>query len=250
MSDRRLLVLWDVDHTLIENAGVSKKNYATAFELLTGRRPERPARTDGRTDPEIMRGLLLDNAADPGTFTERELRIALAEAMKRNVYELLRRGSMLPGVAETLTTLSEIDLVVQSVLTGNIEPNAATKLRLLGESLSALDLEVGGYGSDAPVRASLVRIAQAKATRKYGYEFGPSDTVLVGDTERDVEAALNGGALVIGVATGHASEDELSAAGAHATVADLTDPRAVVETLAKVTGIELHARPTSVDSEG
>ena len=242
MSDRRLLVLWDVDHTLIENAGVSKENYARAFELLTGRRPERPARTDGRTDPEIMRGLLSDNGADPAVFTEHEVTTALAAAMEHNVGELLRRGFMLPGVAETLATLSEIDLVVQSVLTGNIAPNAATKLRLLGESLSVLDLEVGGYGSDAPVRASLVRIAQTKATRKYGYEFGPADTLLVGDTERDVEAALNGGALVIGVATGQASEEELSAAGAHATLPDLTDPHVVVATLAKVTGIELESR--------
>lgn len=132
MSDRRLLVLWDVDHTLIENAGVSKENYARAFELLTGRRPERPARTDGRTDPEIMRGLLSDNGADPAVFTEHEVTTALAAAMEHNVGELLRRGFMLPGVAETLATLSEIDLVVQSVLTGNIAPNAATKLRLLG----------------------------------------------------------------------------------------------------------------------
>jgi hypothetical protein len=34
------LVLWDVDHTLIENSGVSKENYALAFKLLTGREPE------------------------------------------------------------------------------------------------------------------------------------------------------------------------------------------------------------------
>jgi len=32
-----LLVLWDIDHTLIENHGVNKEIYALAFELLTGR---------------------------------------------------------------------------------------------------------------------------------------------------------------------------------------------------------------------
>jgi hypothetical protein len=48
-------VLWDVDHTLIENGGVSKETYALAFELLTGCVPSvRPA-TDGRTDFQIMR---------------------------------------------------------------------------------------------------------------------------------------------------------------------------------------------------
>jgi hypothetical protein len=32
----RVLVLWDIDHTLIENDGVSKATYALAAELLTG----------------------------------------------------------------------------------------------------------------------------------------------------------------------------------------------------------------------
>jgi phosphoglycolate phosphatase len=43
------LLLWDVDHTLIENGGVSKENYALAFEILTGRAPEAQPQTDGRT---------------------------------------------------------------------------------------------------------------------------------------------------------------------------------------------------------
>jgi hypothetical protein len=38
------LVLWDVDHTLIENAGVSKEIYATAFHALTGDRASRADR--------------------------------------------------------------------------------------------------------------------------------------------------------------------------------------------------------------
>ena len=29
------LVLWDIDHTLIENHGVNKETYALAFKLLT-----------------------------------------------------------------------------------------------------------------------------------------------------------------------------------------------------------------------
>jgi len=36
-ADAPLLVLWDIDHTLIENNGVSKEIYAGAFERITGR---------------------------------------------------------------------------------------------------------------------------------------------------------------------------------------------------------------------
>ena len=37
---KQVLLLWDVDHTLIENSGVSKAVYARAFEMMTGRAAE------------------------------------------------------------------------------------------------------------------------------------------------------------------------------------------------------------------
>jgi hypothetical protein len=60
-----LLVLWDIDHTLTENHGVNKEIYAYAFELLTGRRAEHEAHTDGRTEPEIMLNMLLLHGIKP-----------------------------------------------------------------------------------------------------------------------------------------------------------------------------------------
>lgn len=54
-----LIVLWDIDHTLIENARVSKEIYAAAFSALSGREPTGPARTEGRTDRLIMRDMFL-----------------------------------------------------------------------------------------------------------------------------------------------------------------------------------------------
>jgi hypothetical protein len=35
-AGKQVLLLWDVDHTLIENSGVSKAVYARAFELMAG----------------------------------------------------------------------------------------------------------------------------------------------------------------------------------------------------------------------
>jgi hypothetical protein len=53
----QLTVLWDIDHTLIENSGVSKETYAAAYSALTKAAPGRPARTEGRTDQLIMRDM-------------------------------------------------------------------------------------------------------------------------------------------------------------------------------------------------
>lgn len=131
--------------------------------------------------------------------------------------------------------------IVQSVLTGNIRPNAEAKLRLLGDHARVLDLDVGGYGSDDVRRPRLVGAAQRKASQKYGVAFGPSSTVLVGDTERDVAAALEGGALIVAVATGVTSQEELRQAGAHVVLPDLVDAPGFVAIVRDLTGRELEA---------
>lgn len=76
----RSLVLWDVDHTLVDNGGVSKENYSLAVELLTGRPPKNGARTDGRTDMLIMEDVLRDNDADLSEHSWEDQREALVRA--------------------------------------------------------------------------------------------------------------------------------------------------------------------------
>jgi len=93
----RVLVPWDVDHTLMDNGGVSKANYALAFELLTGSRPGVPASTGGRTDVTIMADLLADNGVPAGRYDVAEQVAALRAAGERNYALLADRGCALPG---------------------------------------------------------------------------------------------------------------------------------------------------------
>jgi hypothetical protein len=62
-AGKQVLLLWDVDHTLIENSGVSKAVYARAFEMMTGHAAEVQPGTDGRTDYEIVRNLFTANGS-------------------------------------------------------------------------------------------------------------------------------------------------------------------------------------------
>ena len=238
---KRVLLLWDVDHTLIENSGVSKATYALAFEKLTGQVPTVQPSTDGRTDTEIMRNLFSANEMELKPYQEQRLFHALIKAGQELTDDLLLNGYILPGVVQALRRLSEQSGVVQSVMTGNIKPNADNKLKLLGDWAALLDTEVGGYGSDNIVRSRLVRVAQEKAGRKYGTTFDRSSTVLVGDTERDVWAARDGGAKIVGVATGTTSEDDLRNAGADVVLPDLTNVEAFLNALAELTGEPLAA---------
>ena len=225
---RALLVLWDIDHTLTENHGVNKEIYALAFELLTGRPAERSAQTDGRTEPEIMRNMLAEHGIEAVSGYLARVPEALVSATEAKSRTLRERGYELPGARAVLSAFQSSPGIVQSVLTGNIRPNAVTKLSVFGLD-RYIDFEVGGYGSDNEVRANLVGIAQERASAKYGHDFGKRNTVLIGDTLRDVRAGLKGGAKVIAVTTGTDSAEALLAEGADVVLPDLRDTDAVRE---------------------
>jgi len=227
------LVLWDVDHTLIENGGVSKEAYATAFEMLTGRAAVEPIETDGRTDPEIMRNLLARHGL---VYDDERSRTVLIEALASKLEDLRLRGHSMPGAKAILEQLQREVGVLQTVLTGNIQPNAVVKLAAFGLD-KFVDFEIGGYGSDDPVRSKLVQVAQSRAGAKYpGQRFDRTNTVVVGDTPRDVLTGLEGGARVVAVATGVSTMDDLRAAGASVLLPNLIDTPATLRAILEGAG--------------
>ncbi|MGD0245479.1 MAG: HAD hydrolase-like protein [Streptosporangiaceae bacterium] len=160
---------------------------------------------------------------------------ALESATLANAAALRERGHELPGARDVLAAFQASAGIVQSVLSGNIRPNAVTKLSAFGLE-GFMDFEVGGYGSDDEVRANLVAVAQARAIAKYGETFDKANTILVGDRPRDVRAGRDGGARVVGVATGADSVKSLRDAGADVVLPDLRDTRAVAEAVTSLAG--------------
>ncbi|MFC5725044.1 HAD family hydrolase [Streptomyces gamaensis] len=224
----RRLVYWDIDHTLIENSGISKETYAAAYEALTGEVPRAAAVTEGRTDRSIMRGLFDAHGRRMPSWSEVE--VALARAGSARFEALQKRGTALPGVREVLKAVGRMDGVVQSVLTGNIRENALVKLAAFGLD-GFLDLEVGAYGADGDDRAELVPVARARAAHAYAEVDERTPMVLVGDTPRDVAAAFDSGVNIVAVASGVHDDAALSAAGAPFVLADLQETDAVLEAI-------------------
>src|SRR4051794_8614804 len=196
-----LLVLWDVDWTLVDAAGVGRDAFEEAFEAVTGAPLREPIEMAGRTDHQIAVAMLeqLGHAGDPRVPKVLD---QLGVGLAAKAGEVRARGHAMPGAREALEALAGREDVVSSLLTGNIETNAALKLAAFGLD-TLVDLEVGGYGSDPhDSRGELVVFARERTERKYGQAFGPEDTVLVGDTPLDIEAARHAGARSIGVAAG------------------------------------------------
>jgi phosphoglycolate phosphatase len=226
-----LLVLWDVDYTLVNAAGLGTRLYEDVFVELFGRDLACVAPKAGRTDRAITLDTLELAGVDEPQGRVDDFLGALARRVAAVDGAYTAHVHAVAGAPAAIAALAEAGLR-QSVLTGNIQPLAALKLRAAGLG-EHLDLGVGAYGDVHEVRSELVAVARLAARRAYGADFAGLSTVLVGDTPLDVAAALATGARAVGVATGSYSAAELASAGAHAVLPDLTDSALV---LAVVTG--------------
>jgi phosphoglycolate phosphatase len=230
-----LLVLWDIDHTLIETRGVGSQVYAEAFAKVTGHRLEKMPDLAGRTEPVIFREALKVNGVEPDEDLYDQFAAEQARAYAAHLDELRARGRALPGAAEALRALSERNDVLQSVLTGNTRPSAEIKLHAFDLD-RYLDFDIGAYGTDDDTRANLVNVARQRAEKAHGANFDDGATILIGDTPNDVAAAQASGARIIAVATGKDTAADLSTAGADTVLPDLTATPAVLAAIYGETG--------------
>ena len=214
-----LLVLWDIDGTLVRTAGHGRFAFEEAFRAVIGRDPE-PVEYAGRTDRQIAQAMLGGRSGDTPRILEE-----LAAALELRKEAMAVEGYAYPGVPEVLEALHLRDDVINSLLTGNIQANAVVKVSAFGLE-RWLDFEVGAYGSDPhEERSDLVAVARERAAAKYGEATA---VVLVGDTPLDVLAAQQAGARAVAVATGFADPEALRASGPDAFLDDLTDTAAAV----------------------
>jgi phosphoglycolate phosphatase-like HAD superfamily hydrolase len=214
---------------------VTREASADAFRQVTGRPLVRLPSTAGRTDSEVFFEALALNAADLANAENSQRLLAdynevLAKAFDARSGLLTVKGRLLPGAQEALAAVARLPDVVQTVLTGTIKPNAITKLRAFGLD-GLVDVEIGGYGSEAYPKGTLLQVTRLRAAQARGVIIGESATAYIGDSARDVAAARIGGARAIAVASGRATYSELAAAGPDAVLNDLTDTGAVVRTI-------------------
>jgi phosphoglycolate phosphatase-like HAD superfamily hydrolase len=223
-----ILVLWDIDHTLIETRGVGRAIYERVFPAVTGKPLRQLAEVAGRTELVIMHDTLQLHDVEPTDEAMQLLAVALVQGHEDARAELATTGCVLPGAKETLAALATDPHVHQAVLSGNLREVSRIKLEVFGLD-PYLDLASSAYGDDHTERPELVAIAQQRAIERMAAKFDNQHTVLIGDTTKDVEAALTAGVRVIAVASGKSDETELAQAGAIVTVSDLTHTATVVQ---------------------
>lgn len=225
-----LLILWDIDGTLIRSGEIAAAVFEWSLERVIGRPPTERIRMSGKTDPQIVQEYLdamgVSNPAALAAILEHaEAELAKAES------QLSEQGYVCPGVHEVMATLAARDDITQTVLTGNIAPNAIVKLRAFGLE-GFIDFEIGAYGSDHAERTKLVPIALERAARLRSLQVRPDRVWVIGDTPHDLACARAGGVRCLLVATGTYALEELELLDPDMALRDLSDLDEVLSSLA------------------
>ena len=219
-----LLLLWDIDGTLLRYGGAREHAAALVEALREVYGVELPDDAVqrvgpwGKTDQRIAREVL---AAAGVELDGRREWIDRAWEIYRDTDLSRLDGGAMDGAEEALGWAAGAGHV-NALLTGNAESIAHHKLAAAGLG-HWFSRGQGAFGSDAEDRRELVPIARERAG---GW---PADrTAVIGDAPGDVACALADGAWCIAL-LGHFGPEEL--AGAHAFIERLSDLSTAVDGL-------------------
>jgi phosphoglycolate phosphatase-like HAD superfamily hydrolase len=224
------LILWDIDGTLLYSGGVAGEAMRASMERVYGSASTEARHSyAGKTDRQIILETFAERSHDDLFNTLDHFTATYIEELTGRRDDFLMRCRVLEGATAALERLANAD-VIQSVLTGNLQPIARIKLDLM-ELTKFLDLDIGAYGSDHHRRDELAPIAVARAAERYGRSFAGNDLVVIGDTPHDIDCGRAAGARTIAVATGPFSAEALRAHGANVVLENLADTERVIEAI-------------------
>ncbi len=224
-----MLLLFDIDGTLVDTGGAGRRALSTAIHKVAGVDGAlKGVRLHGSTDPVILDDAFRQHLGRPLAGDDEWRRVIGAYLAELEI-ELENSGpeyTVLPGAEALPLAARSAGRYAVGLATGNVE--AGAELKLSHGGLWSL-FDFGGYGSDASDRTELVRRGiergQTIAEQRYNRRFVPDEIVVLGDTEKDVAAAHAAGARAIGVLAGSRHRDALLAAGADLVVESLMDSK-------------------------
>ncbi|HEX3682660.1 MAG TPA: HAD family hydrolase [Bryobacteraceae bacterium] len=210
MNAATVLVLFDIDGTLLRGAGAHHKQaLIDGIQKVTGLATHLDGiATSGMLDCDLI-AAMLKAAGHP----EREIRAVMRQVMEecQSCYRAScpsdLRPQLCPGVPALLSALRERGAEL-GLVTGNLTGIAWRKMELAGLRDY---FSVGGFAEDAGTRAELAQVARQRAIER-GLVAPDCRTSLVGDHPNDVLAAKANGFRAVAVGTGLVGCEDLAAA--------------------------------------
>ena len=222
--------MWDLDGTLIPaDLRWLRRAVAHTYRLAEDAVVFPGKRVHGYTDESIV----VDTAVVSGlTAADAEAGVPrfygeLGRVMEEGRGELARETAALPGCGRDSGRVAGRGLRADGA--NRQHPDAAVVKVSVTWLAEFLDLDVGGFGSDARDRLALPAIVAQRFADRYQQVLDPDRTVLIGDAANDVATARHGGFHAVAVAH-RISRDELARYGPDAILDGLV-PEMVVKTI-------------------
>jgi phosphoglycolate phosphatase len=212
-----MLYLFDIDGTLVDTGGAGMKALQEATSEVFGH--QGPALDlAGSTDLGIIATIHAHFEIEP---TPERIAVYFEVYQRRLDWNLSHGGfpgRVYHGVCVVLEELANRQHATLGLLTGNIAGGAASKMRHFG---LAAYFPFGAYGCDHADRNRLGPIALQRAAAHAGRTFSAAETLVIGDTPKDIACAHAIGAKCLAVATGQFTAAALEAHGADHVVESL-----------------------------
>lgn len=224
------ILLFDIDGTILDTGGAGGQSISEAMAAYAKVTLEEvpPLDLAGTTDTLVWKDLL----SHFGLSNTEEARTQLSEMYLSRLAENLGKGDfrpkLCPGVADLIPMLALRQDCLLGLLTGNMEKGAYVKLEPfdLGAYFS-----FGAFGDEHEKRAELATMAAARGAELIEEGSGVTQTVVIGDTPRDIACAKAAGLLSLAVATGNFSSSELKSHSPTYLLENLSDSAEVLEAL-------------------
>ena len=223
---KRIVVLLDIDGTLVDVIQAGKIAFARAFEAVHGVPGDfQRISFAGTTDLAVYRMVLEHMGARPEPAQTTRFFTRMAAELEQSLKTI--QCVVFPGVHDLLAALDRDPVFLPGLLTGNIE--ICARMKLAASGLRSV-YPFGAYGDEHEDRLELARLARARGLALVG--DGGADFVVLGDTPADVACAREIGGRCLAVATGryHRVED-LEKLGADLVLPDLGDTERVMRFL-------------------
>ncbi|TCO72261.1 HAD family hydrolase [Marinisporobacter balticus] len=201
---KEILIVWDIDGTLINSRGCGREAMEKAFHTMFGvENGFTDIKMAGRLDAMIVKDAFQKNNiidADISLFFDTYCNI-LTDLLKVETYI-----EVLPGVKKILEYGSENYNFFHALGTGNLEKGARIKLE--SHDLNKY-FQTGGFGDEALERWNIIHKAVENAQEFKGITYDYDNIYVIGDTPLDIECGKILGIKSIAVCTGAHGAEEL-----------------------------------------
>ncbi|MDO8541249.1 MAG: HAD family hydrolase [Opitutaceae bacterium] len=223
----KLLLLWDIDGTLIASGGAGMRALQDALRNVFGIDGSL-ADIDfgGRTDHWIMREVFRKFGLEPSAENFARYFEGYIAALPGELANLHAR--VLPGVRDILQAAAAHGQIAQGLLTGNMKRGAQVKLAHHGLWEHFL---FGAFADDSEHRNELGPHAVRRAGEQHGVDFSAANVWVIGDTPHDIACGKVIGARTLAVATGGYPLEQLRTHSPTVVLEDLADTERVLKVL-------------------